>query len=468
MNNPQYRRIALLVLVGLAVAGAVVVRVRSEARIRKLRKDYAEYQQRVILQDRATAEARANELKIVQMRDAIAKNPKDVRARWALAGEFQKLRMLPQAHAELVEIAKLDPKSQDAAIAVGNTELALGQLKNAEQTYRKITQTWPKNIEGWQGLAASLYQLRQYRAAGTAGRQALILDPKDRSSQIIVASSALEFGMEYPDESETRAPLQIARALYTEMAKNDPDNGQTQYQLGLSKFLLQDKKGSLPHLQKAAEALPDRANVAADYGQILISNGKYAEARTFLTQAIARMPKVPAFHYLLAESYQYESDPQSIQAAVQYAKEAVELAPKNTTYWDRLGAAYLKAQDVDHARQAFEQSLILNQDRSYPYQQLAGIYTRMGDPKRASAAAKMATRMTANDETMRHLESLSAQYPGAVNLLLIRADRYRDLKKWGPARDLYEQALKVDPKNAAAQKAIEAIDQQRMPQGPPK
>ena len=71
--------------------------------------------------------------------------------------------------------------------------------------------------------------------------------------------------------------------------------------------------------------------------------------------------------------------------------------------------------------------------------------------------------MTANDETMRHLESLSAQYPGAVNLILVRADRYRDLKMWGPARDLYDQALKLDPKSVAAQRAIDAIDKAQMP-----
>jgi len=135
--------------------------------------------------------------------------------------------------------------------------------------------------------------------------------------------------------------------------------------------------------------------------------------------------------------------------------------PNTATYWDLLGAEYLKALNIDQARICFEKSLLLNANRSYPYQQLAGIYTRMGDPKRASIAAKMATRMTANDETMRHLEALSDQYPGAVNLILIRADRYRDLKMYGPARDLYDQALQLDPHNAAAQHGIETIDKIR-------
>ncbi len=463
MNNPLNRRIAIVILVALVVIAAIAVRLRSEAQYGKARKDYAAYQQRLAVQQQAISEAGANEQKIAQLRAAIAKNPKDVPARWALAGELQKFRLLKEALPELMEITKLDPKSPDAVIAVANTELALGRLNAAEQSYRRITQTSPKNIEGWQGLAATLYQLRRFRDAGSTGRQALVLDPKDRGSQIIVASSALEFAMENPNEDEIRAPLQIARALYTMLAKEDPENGQNQYQLGLSIFLLHDKKGCLPHLQKAVELLPDRANVAADYGQILISNGKYAEARTFLKQAIARKPKIPAFYYLLAESYQYESDPHSLQEAIQNGKKAVELAPNNTSYWDRLGSACLKALNFEEARVAFEKSLLLNQNRSYPYQQLAGIYTRMGDPKRASVAAKMATRMTANDETMRHLESLSAQYPGAVNLILVRADRYRDLKMWGPARDLYDQALKLDPKSVAAQRAIDAIDKAQMP-----
>jgi tetratricopeptide (TPR) repeat protein len=468
MNNPTKRSIAVLIVAGFAVAAAVSVRLRYNFLYKQSQQAYKVYQERSAVQQQVEAEARANESKIAQLKAAVAKNPKDVRARWKLADELQKFRMLPEALEDVQAIARLDPASQDAAIAVANTELALGRLADSVPTYREITRRWPKNVEGWQGLAASLYQLRRYRDAGEAGRQALILDPDDKGSRIIVASSALEYGLEFPDENETRAPLRIARALYTDLAKADPDDGQTQYQLGLSIFLLHDKAGGLPYLKKAAELLPDRVNVAVDYAQILITNGKNADARAFLSQAIARNPKVPSYYFLLCESYQYESDPKLIQESIAAGKKAVELAPNVPTYWDRLGAQYLKAQDVQNARLAFEKSLVLDANRSYPYQQLAGIYTRLGDAKRASIAAKMATRMVANDETMRHLEALSQQYPGAVNLILIRADRYHDLKRYGPARDLYEQALKLDPSNAAARRGIEAIDRVRMPGGAPK
>jgi Flp pilus assembly protein TadD len=468
MNKPTKTHFVLAALAVVAIASAIAIRITVDKAHQRTAKAYKVYQERIALQQKATAEAIENEQRLAKLREKVANSPNDVRARWALAGELQNLRKIDDARVQLQEIVRLDPNSADAAIAFGNLNLALNRFPEAVETYRRATKRWPKNIEAWQGLAAALYKLRRFRDAGEAGRQALILDPKDRDSRLIVASSALEFGTENPNVSATRAPLNIARSLYTLLAKDDPKNGQIQYQLGLVKFLLRDKKGCLPHLQKAAELLPERSNIAADYAQILISNGKRAEARTFLTQASARMPKSAAVYFLLAESYQYDSDPQSIKTAIEACRKAVELSPNTATYWDLLGAEYLKATEIDKARQCFEKSLLLNANRSYPYQQLAGIYTRMGDTKRASIAAKMATRMTANDETMRHLEALSDQYPGAVNLILIRADRYRDLKMYGPARDLYDQALQLDSHNAEARRGIEAIDKIRAMDSPTK
>jgi tetratricopeptide (TPR) repeat protein len=441
-----------------AIAGAISVRAHYDSVYKRTQKAYKISQDLAAEQQRAQAESRANEQRLIDLKAKAAQDPKSVRVRWALAAELQKYQMYNDALPVLQEIARLDPKSEDAAVAVANTELALGKLKEAAESYRKATVSWPKNVEAWQGLAAARFELRRYRDAGLAAQTALALAPQDKGTRIITAASALEFALEVPDENQTRTPLHIARALYEVMAKEDPEDGQTQYHLGLAKFLMHDKQGALPHLAKAAAAFPDRANIASDYAQILVSTGKYTEARAFLSQAIAKMPKVAAFHYLLGESYQFDSDPKSVQAAIDACKKAVELSPNTATYWDRLGAQYLKAKDITNARAAFEKSLVLNPNRSYPYQQLAGVYTRMGDAKRASVAAKMATRMTANDETMRHIEALSAQYPGDINLLLIRADRYRDLKMYGPARDLYTQALQLEPSNRTANAAIAQID----------
>ena len=81
----------------------------------------------------------------------------------------------------------------------------------------------------------------------------------------------------------------------------------------------------------------------------------------------------------------------------------------------------------------------------------------MGDTKRASVAAKLATQMEKNIETLRHIESLSARYPGSIHLLLLRADRYRELKNYNPARDIYRQILTLEPSNEQAITGLEAM-----------
>ena len=70
----------------------------------------------------------------------------------------------------------------------------------------------------------------------------------------------------------------------------------------------------------------------------------------------------------------------------------------------------------------------------------------------------MATSMAANENQLHQIQLLSTQYPDDINLHLILADRYMDLKQPGPAKDEYSQALKIDPKNGRAKKGMAKLD----------
>jgi tetratricopeptide (TPR) repeat protein len=458
MKHTSNRSIGVVIASVVAISCALIVRARVAADYARSKAAYTRYLERERLKAKAETQAHNNERGVALLRAEVQAHPRDVQARWRLVSALQRLKMLNDALPQLQEIARLDPASVDPVVAEANTQLFLHRYREAEQDYRNITGRWPRNVDGWQGLAAALYHQRRYNEAGIAGQRALLLDPGDLGNRYIVASSGLEYALEFPNEPEAQQALAIARKLLSGMAKDDPESGDVQYKLGLVYFLGHKTPAALPYLRRAAELLPDRVSVVSDLAEILISAGNYAEARGLLLRSIPRMPKAAGVYNLLSESYQYDRDAASIQAAIRAGLTATQLAPNTPSYWDRLALSYLKAQDFARARQAFERSAVLDPNRSYPYQQLAALYSRTGDARRASVAAQMASHMEANTETLRHIESLSAQYPGDTNLLLIRADRYRDLKMNGPARELYRQILTMQPDSAAAAQGLAAID----------
>ena len=70
------------------------------------------------------------------------------------------------------------------------------------------------------------------------------------------------------------------------------------------------------------------------------------------------------------------------------------------------------------------------------------------------AAAKCALELqkakgdlAANEQQFKTIQELSAKHPDDVNLHLIIADRFLEMKMYAPARDEYFQVLRLDPKN---------------------
>lgn len=458
MKTSRKPLVGAIVFALVAIPGSLVVRNHYAKKAAAARIALKEYQERQAKVAELEAIAQANQKRLVELQAAVKEHPNDVAARWALADLYQKINRLGDALPQLQEIARLDPKSEDAVVGIANIYLSGKQLDEAKEAYKAVTVKFPKSVDGWQGLAAVLYHQRRFRDAGDIGRTALRLKPDDTGTRYIVASSALEFALEFPDEHATQDPLAIARGIFTEMLKKDPDNAMLHYKLGLATLLMHEKKDALVHLEKAAKLQTELVAVAVDYAQTLISAGKHDDANKFILERMKLNKDVPALYHLLSKSLQFKKDPESVKVAVEASKKATELAPNTTMFWEHLGFDYLRAQDFENARKAYEKALLLDPNQAGPYKQLAAIFTRLGDSKRASAAATMATRMVANDETLKHIEALSAQYPGAINLMLIRADRYRTLKMLGAARDLYEQILKMEPGNAGAKEGLATLE----------
>ena len=121
--------------------------------------------------------------------------------------------------------------------------------------------------------------------------------------------------------------------------------------------------------------------------------------------------------------------------------------PKVPDFQRDLGGAFYRVGDMQAARVIFENVTRLDPQQAYPFQQLALIYTRLGQPKLAATAAKIATALTFNEQQLDQVQEILKKHPENINLHLILAKRYHELHMEGPARDEYIAILKLDPKN---------------------
>lgn len=432
----QQKRVYWILALGvMAVAGAWTVRHQVQQR------------RRIHSAPAQVPDQQAAEQELVRLRQAIVTAPKDTAARWALIEFYNRYGLLDKAGEQIVMLLKLDPKDKRAHLALANALFAKRRFVLAEASYRDVIDMDPKSLEGWQGLAAALIKERRYLEANAVGQYALALNPKDPNSHLLLATSALEYADQFPDPAAHAGELEFARKELEVLKKVLPDNADIYFALGRCYRGLHNAPAAISNLEVAHRIQPDRQ----DIGQLLAigyrANNDRPAALKVLEELTARPQAAAPTYDLLGQIYQVGTQADASQKALQAFKKAVELMPKSASFQQDLGSAYYRTGDMQAARSTLENVTRLAPQRSYAFQQLSLIYTRLGQPKLASVAARIARELTFNEQQLTQIQELAKKHPESVNLHLILAKRYNDLNMQGPSRDEYITILRLDPKN---------------------
>jgi tetratricopeptide (TPR) repeat protein len=441
------KRLALISCLAVAaIAGAYFIRQKVLA-------------SRAFVLKRAYSDPRYKQLdaQVAKLQEAVKASPTNVQARWNLAGMYQKLNLLDLAREEIREIRKLKPDDFPAAIAVANIDLALHDDKEAEKQYGEITKQWPKAVLGWQGLAALLFRQNRFTECLEAVGKALSVAPKNQETRFILASALIQYARQFPSPEMYAPYVRAARKELLDLLPTWPEPSEIHYRLGVVYNILRDYGKAIDHLDKAVAAQPTRTIFIITLIDASINGGKMSHAREVVAAAHVHGVSTPHLYDREGQLLQTESTPDAKSKAVAAFTKAVAMAPNVSLFREHLGSAYMRAGLIDKARDEFQEAVKLNPERPFGYQQLAAIFTRMGDTARATEAAKMATRMVFNEQQLRHFEQLSAAYPEDVKLHLTIADRYRDLGMQSAARDKYRMVLRIDPGNKRAQEEVDKL-----------
>ncbi len=400
------------------------------------------------------AEARKQQQKLAPLQAAVQRAPSEVKHRWALADAYQKAGRLDLALPQLQAITRLRPGDPWSHTAIAQIRLAEGRWQDAEAICRQVVRRSPRTGQAWLTLATVLYHQGRYFEAIRAARQAVHHSPKNPSAYYVLATSYVEYAMQYPNPQTRSDELNIARRDLRRLLGVWPDKGDIYYRLGRACYGLRDSKTALRYLRRATELTPHHLDANLHMIRVYRAIGQGDKAVQVAEKQLARHPRNVELLAALGHMLATDADPKTAQRALQLFQTALQLSPNDFTLLDQIGLLQQRLGRMDEAQAAFERSIEINAEHSIPYQQLASIWSRRGDRKKAAYYAHLATGIASNEQQLKDIESLSRLKPNSVAIHLVLAERYSILRRPEVARDEYLQVLRLDPNNERARKGL--------------
>jgi tetratricopeptide (TPR) repeat protein/cell division protein FtsB len=323
---------------------------------------------------------------IAEFREAIRLEPDLATAHGGLGNALRDKGQLDRAIAEYREAIRLKP---DLAESHGNLGVALaakGRLDEAIAEYREAIRLKKDSAEAHSNLGIALRDEGQLDQAIAEYREAIRLKPDRAEPHHNLGTALRDKGQldqaiaEYreairlkPDLAEShnrlgallRAKGQLDQAIaeYREAIRLKPDLAESHHALGVALRDKGQRDEAIAEFREAIRLKPDWPEVRQNLGKSLATNQAWGEAIAEYSKAIELEPKFALAQNNLAwllstcPAAKFH-DP---RRAVELAKKAVELAPKQRIYWNTLGIAQYVAGDYKAAIDALNKSMELSQ-----------------------------------------------------------------------------------------------------------
>lgn len=358
---------------------------------------------------------------LIQLKNAVAANPRDAEARLALGEAYNKL-------GDAVSAEKEVRKAMELGLAPERTlpELLMAQLFQGQ--YQKVIDAtaataYTANVKILSQRGAAFYQLGQRAEALEAFERALKLDPGYPVALMGMANIALA------NEDKAGAARYVAQAV----EKNPKD---------VESWLF---KGDFERSQgKPAEALaaydqvlaldPGSAGGHLQKAYLFIAERRYEEAAVSLAAAKKSAPKNLMVTYAQA---MLDFTQGKHAAALESLQQVLRVAPDHMPSVLLAGAVHFTLKSLPQAEQNLKKYHEAHPESDYARKLLASTRIAAGDPK--GAIAVLAPVVGASRDPQ---------------LLAIAGKAYTDNREFGKATELLERASTLDPKKAQLRTAL--------------
>lgn len=244
-------------------------------------------------------------------------------------------------------IIKKNPQSDAARALLILAYYQQGDLAATKKLLRQVRPASPLYDESVIMLARIQQEEKDFSGAEKTLRAAMA-DKKQRQLNFYVALAMLYAG---------QGKIEKAHEVFAKAIVDFPGNAETHYEYALFFHKLGDEAGAIQQMEEVLKREPKHARALNYVGYSWAEEGRNLDqAKDYIEQAVALLPHDGFVRDSLGWVYYRMGD---FTAAVRELTLAVKLTPDNPTIYEHLGDAYLSANDIQNARNAYLKSLEL-------------------------------------------------------------------------------------------------------------
>jgi tetratricopeptide (TPR) repeat protein len=381
---------------------------------------------------------------------AASKAHPELSAPHVLLGQyFLRARQLPAARSALEAAVKEDPNDPEPYLIFGELAVAEKQWTDASLLFDKAAALLASykgdaekkkkyEISDHGGLAAVAEARENWDVAQQQFQAMLKLDPKN-------AQAHFRLGQAMFNEKKGKDPAQ-AKAAYAELKAASTFEARfpsAEVMLGRLYQAHGDKENAAKWIDYAAKTYPKDAKVRTEVAQWLWENGRYAEAKPHLDEALKIDPKSIVALVTAGRVARYAKD---YATAAQHLEKASIEEPGNPQIASELALALLEQDDEAKKQRALklaESNYQQNQRSADAAATLGWVYYRLGQLEKAEQLLRMAAQSG-------NISSDVAYYLAKIN---------NDRSRTDEAKKLLEAALKSQAPFAYRPEAQKWYDQ---------
>ncbi len=383
-------------------------------------------------------------------RDALAKDPKDVKARFGMAQAMWKNGDIVKAKRKAEELAKENPKDPFPPYLLGRIHEDLRQPDKALRYYQQAIKLSPKLMQARVALAKlHLKQGNSAEALGVLGEAV----KKEPNSAIVHCGLG--------DVYLAQGNLMLAEKEYRKSIELDPEMPQAFF--SLANTLREQKKyeEALKLYAKVEELAPAFPDLKLEKGYTLYLAGKPDEAMKVFQDAISTNPKDDRLYYRAGLAAVALKDDKT---AVQFFQTATGLNGNNAEAVFQLGLVFFNRKENDKAMELFKRVVELDEKHAAAHYYIGRCYQQQEmvmdaleeyrtaiklEPKFIDARLALG-RLQAErlqfDEAIEQFKWIAKEDPKRVDVLLALGEAH--LKQGEPKKALrvLKRAFRKDPK----------------------
>jgi tetratricopeptide (TPR) repeat protein len=309
---------------------------------------------------------------------------------------YSRMEKLDKAEANLRKAVELNDYYVEAQMALGLLYEIENKIDEAKAQYETVTDLDPMNTGAYSRIGHIYYRMGDSDKAVDEFRILMRLDPKSEEPYIRI------FGIyvsqkRYPD----------AEKILRDAVSNGIDSALVYAGLGYAGFLKKDPAMAAENYGIAAAIEPKDPGYLFYQAVALDTAGKRKEAISALERCVALEKKLPqAYNYL---GYIYAEGGVEIDRAVELIRTALELEPKNGSFYDSMGwALYRKGEYAKALEYAAKAAEYLPKD-PVVNEHLGDILYKLGEKDRAREAWGKAVETVPSSKAKDKMEALDKE-----------------------------------------------------------